>query len=58
MAKQKTITLELTESELDTLFVGLDLACDNTKEEVDFVHFEKLMTKIQKAQKKLIKGNA
>jgi len=58
MAKQKTIKLELTEAELDTLFVGLDLACDNTKDEVDFVYFEKMMAKIKTAQQKLIKETA
>jgi len=55
MAKLKTIKLELDEAELDTLFVGLDLACDNTADEVDFVYFEKLMAKIKEAQKKLLK---
>jgi len=58
MAKLKTIKLELDEAELDTLSVGLEQACDNTADEVDYIYFQRLLDKIQKAQKKLIKEAA
>jgi len=56
--KQKTISLELNEGELDTLFIGLERACDATSDNEDFKYFMKLMAKIEKAQKKLIKEAA
>ena len=56
-AKQKTISLELNEGELDTLFIGLERASGCSDDE-DFKYFMKLMAKIEKAQKKLIKEAA
>jgi len=43
---------------LDTLFIGLERACDATSDNEDFKYFMKLMAKIEKAQKKLIKEAA
>lgn len=54
MAKQ-TIAIELTEDELDTLYIGLDQACDNTADDDDYKYFQELMVKIKKAQKALTK---
>ena len=52
-AKWKTVKLKLDEAELDTLFVGLEQACDATSDEVDYIYFRRLLDKIEKAQKKL-----
>lgn len=53
MAKKNTIALELTEPELDTLYIGLEQACDNTADDEDYDYFQALMKKIAKAQKQL-----
>ena len=52
---KKTVSIQFTEDELDTLYIGLDQACDNTADDEDYKYFQKLMTKIKKAQKSLTK---
>lgn len=54
MVKLKTIKLELDESELDTLFVGLLQACHTTIDEVDYIYFRRLLDKIEKTQEEVM----